>query len=83
MALSAEQGMIRNITNRVIPDGICAFDAELGTSKPQVRSSTKLKVYQLSTRLGVLHFGSCEGGALPVIMSITGPRETHDYLRNI
>ena len=22
---------------------------------------------------------SCEGGALPVIMSITGPRETHDY----
>ena len=23
--------------------------------------------------------GSCEGGALPVIMSITGPRETHDY----
>ena len=36
MALSAEQGMIRNITNRVIPDGIGAFDAELGTSKPQV-----------------------------------------------
>ena len=23
--------------------------------------------------------GSCEGGALPVIMSITGPREPHDY----
>ena len=23
--------------------------------------------------------GSCEGSALPVIMSITGPRETHDY----
>ena len=22
--------------------------------------------------------GSCEGGALPVIMSINGPRETHD-----
>ena len=27
--------------------------------------------------------GSCEGGALPVIMSITGPRETHNYLRNL
>ena len=22
---------------------------------------------------------SCEGGALPVIVSIAGPRETHDY----
>ena len=28
--------------------------------------------------------GSCEGGTLPVIMSITGPRETHDYrVRNL
>ena len=34
---------------------------------------------ELSTRPGVVHFGSCEGGALPVIMSITCPRETHDY----
>ena len=25
----------------------------------------------------------CEGGALPVIMAITGPRETHDYLHNL
>ena len=25
----------------------------------------------------------CPGGALPVIMSINGPRETHDYLRNL
>ena len=24
-------------------------------------------------------FGSCEGGALLVIMSIIGPRERHDY----
>ena len=38
---------------------------------------------ELSTRLGELHSGSCEGGALLVIMSITGPRETHDYLRNL
>ena len=37
----------------------------------------------LSTRLGRLHFGSCEGGALSVIMSITGPRETNGSLRNI
>jgi len=28
---------------------------------------------------GELHFGVCGGGALPVIMSITGPREPHDY----
>ena len=34
---------------------------------------------ELLTRLGVLYVGTCEGGALPVIMSITGPRETHDY----
>ena len=25
--------------------------------------------------------GSCEGGALPVIMTITGPREAHDHLQ--
>ena len=30
-------------------------------------------------RLGVLQVGSCEGGALPVIMPITGPRKTHDH----
>ena len=33
-----------------------------------------------ATRLGEFHFGSCEGGALPVIMSITGPR--NPILRN-
>ena len=30
-----------------------------------------------NTRGGAL--GSCEGGALPAIMPIAGPRETHDY----
>ena len=30
VALSAEEGMIRNIANRVISDRIGAFDAELG-----------------------------------------------------
>jgi len=30
VALAAEEGMIRNIANRVILDGIGAFDAELG-----------------------------------------------------
>ena len=34
---------------------------------------------KLLIRLGLLQVGSCEGGALPVIMSIIGPRETHDY----
>ena len=28
---------------------------------------------------GVLLIGSCDGSALPVIMSITGPREPYDY----
>ena len=46
-------------------------------------AGTELHVSPSDTELGRLHFGSCEGGALPVIMSITGPRETHDYLRNI
>ena len=30
MALTVEEGMIRNIANRVISDGIGAFDVELG-----------------------------------------------------
>ena len=30
VALSAEEGMIRNITNCVMSDGIGVFDAELG-----------------------------------------------------
>ena len=34
---------------------------------------------ELPTRLFLLKVGSCEGGALPVIMSIVDPRETHDY----
>ena len=31
MTLAAEEGMIRNIANRVVSDGIGAFDAELGS----------------------------------------------------
>ena len=31
MTLAAEEGMIRNIANRVVSDGISAYDAELGT----------------------------------------------------
>ena len=36
-----------------------------------------------SSRLASVRYISCEGGALPVIMSIPGLRETHDYLRNL
>ena len=34
---------------------------------------------ELLARLELLYIGSCEVAALPVIMSITGPRETCDY----
>ena len=33
----------------------------------------------VSTTARECRFAGSQGGALPVIMSITGPRETHDY----
>jgi len=41
VALAVEEGMIRNIVNRVTSDGIGAFDVELGDSRPWGRSSTR------------------------------------------
>ena len=47
----------------------------LSTAEPDTSTGNAASI----TRLGVLKVGSCEGGALPVITSIIGPRETHDY----
>ena len=41
MALAVEEGMIRNIANRVTSDGIGAFDVELGDFQAVGRSSTR------------------------------------------
>ena len=34
---------------------------------------------QYAGEIAEMHIGSGEGGALPVTMSITGPRSPHDY----
>ena len=41
MTLAAEEGMIRNIANGVVSDGISAYDAELGTFQAAGQISTK------------------------------------------
>ena len=58
------------------------FGLTPGVAAARYIDTDKPKSYLLLEVIYHLTFSamnSCEGGALPVIMSITGPRETHDY----
>ena len=56
-----------------------AFQELFRLSQKASRAAPVFREFAEVTRLGLLKTGSCEGGALPVIMSINGPHETHDY----
>ena len=69
--------------HRVYPSGVACTPklspSSLGESPMHAAVLLRSRTAAPISKYLPLYVGSCEGGTLPVIMSIIGPRVTHDY----